>query len=435
MSRNVFDQTDANKGGEDKKHSLSHDAIKGIFADAVKLGSLSDAVNAFELKHGIDNIEILFPDAKSITSVPELDKRRTEWVASVLNGTRHTPFSRVKTLTADLTQDEARARGYIKGNYKVEEWFGVTKRTTTPTTVYKKQKLDRDDMLDITDFDIVAFLKSEMRLMLEEELARAILIGDGRDVSSDDKIKDPLGASDGAGIRSIANDHELYTTTVNVNVDDADSTYDEVIDAVMDGMEFFKGTGTPTFFTTIRELNKFLKVKDADGRRIYRNKAEVAEALGVSSIVTVEPMNEMTDLIGIIVNLSDYNIGADKGGEIALFDDFDIDYNQQKYLLETRISGALVKVKSALVIKKTAAASVLVVPVKPAFNSTTGVITIPTVTGVTYKDGDNNTLTAGAQTALAAGASKTVYAVANTNYHFATTAEDSWTFKRPATTP
>jgi hypothetical protein len=431
MSRNVFDQTDDTKDG--KKNVLSHDAIKGIFADAVKCGSLREASQRYvdSLQHGITNIDVLFPDAKMATGEIDLLKRRTEWVSSVLNGTRHTPFSRIKTFTADLTQDEARAKGYIKGNYKLEEWFGVSKRTTSPTTVYKKQKLDRDDMLDITDFDIVAFLKAEMRLMLEEEIARSILLGDGRQVSDADKIKDPMGASSGDGIRSIINDHELFVTTLYVNVDDANSTYDEVVDSVMDGMEFYKGTGTPTFFTTIPELNKFLKAKDLQGRRLYENRAAVADALGVSSIVTVEPMKEVAGLVGIIVNLDDYNVGTDRGGEINLFDDFDIDYNQQKYLMETRMSGALIKPKSALIIKKTAAANVKATPTKPAFDATTGVVTIPTVTGVVYKGNDGTTtLTAGAQTALAAGASTTVYAVPASGYYFADNATDSWPFTR-----
>jgi len=434
MSRNVFDQsTESTQGGS--KHELSHDALKGIFADAEKLGSLKSAVEKYaeaNLQHGITDIDILFPDAKMATGTIELEKRRTEWVASVLNGTRHTPFSRIKTFSADLRQDEARAKGYIKGHYKLEEWIGVTKRATSPTTIYKKQKLDRDDMLDITDFDVVSFLKGEMRLMTEEEIARAILIGDGRSAIDEDKIKDPLGAADGTGIRSILNDHELFVTTLNVNVDDSESSYDEVIDGVMDGMEFYKGTGTPVFYTTIPQLNKFLKIRDADRRRIYETKQAVADALGVSAIITVEPMKEIEDLIGIIVNLDDYNIGTDKGGELTMFEDFDIDYNQQKYLLETRMSGALVRPKSAIVIKKTAAASVLATPTKPAFNKGTGVITIPTVTGVVYKDGEGTTLTAGAQTALAAGESTTIYAIADTNYHFADNQSDSWPFTRPA---
>jgi hypothetical protein len=432
MARNVFDQNDDTKDG--KKNVLSHEDIKGIFADAVKCGSLKEAAENYvnNLQHGIESIDVLFPDAKMATGTIELEKRRTEWVSNVLNGTRHTPFARIKTFTADLTQDEARAKGYIKGNYKLEEWISVTKRTTSPTTIYKKQKLDRDDMIDITDFDIVAFLKAEMRLMTEEEIARAILIGDGRAADSVDKVKDPLGATDGIGIRSILNDHEVFVTQVNVNVDDADSSYEEVVDSVMDGMEFYKGTGTPTFYTTIPELNKFMKARDEMGRRYYANKQEVADALGVSAIVTVEPMKEISDLVGIIVNLDDYNVGTDRGGELTMFDDFDIDYNQQKYLLETRMSGALIKPKTALIIKKTAASNVLVKPTKPAFNTATGVITIPNVTGVVYKDSGGTTLTAGAQAALDPGETFTVNAVPASGYYFATNQDDSWPFKRPA---
>jgi len=431
MTRNLFES----QGGAstETQHVISHSDVQAIFAEGVKRGSFKEAVQDYVLAHGITNIEVLFPDAKAISNTPEFEKRRTEWVASVLAETHKTPFAKIKTLSADITQDEARAKGYIKGNYKLEEWFGVTKRTTSPTTVYKKQKLDRDDLLDITDFDVVAWLMAEMRLMLEEELGRAILISDGRSVGAEDKIKDPLGASDGTGIRSILNDHELFVTTLFVNVADAESNYEEVVDAVMDGMEFYKGTGTPTFYTTVKQLNKFKKAKDGMGRRIYNNNAEVAEALGVSRIVTVEPMNEVAGLIGIIVNLQDYNLGTNKGGEITSFDDFDIDYNQHKYLLETRLSGALTKIKSALVIKETAAANVLVAPLKPTFVASTGVVTIPNVTGVVYKGNDGTTtLSAGAQTALAAGASTTVYSVPAAGYYFANTAEDSWPFKRPA---
>jgi HK97 family phage prohead protease len=429
MSRNVFDQT-TNNGPSNEKTTLTHEDIEGIFADAMATGSLRKVAKNFALQHGVENIDVLFPDAKMATGVIELDKRRTEWVSVVLNGMRHTPFSRIKTLSADLTQEAARAKGYVKGAYKKEEWIGVTKRTTGPVTIYKKQQLDRDDILDVTDFDMVTFLKGEMRLMTEEEIARAVLIGDGRDISDEDKIKDPMGVQDGLGIRSILNDHEFYVTTVNVNVDDANSSYDEVVDAVMDGMEFYKGTGTPTFFTTIPQLNKVLQAKDLNGQRYYKNRQEVADALGVDKIVTVEPMKEVEGLIGIIVNLMDFNVGTDRGGELTTFDDFDIDYNQYKYLMETRMSGALVRPKAAIVIRKTAATSVLVTPVQPAFNKTTGVVTIPTVTGVIYKNAAGTTLSAGAMSAIAAGASVTIYSVPDTNYHFANNQEDSWKFTR-----
>jgi phage head maturation protease len=436
MGRNVFEDA-ANKSDGQPKHVLSHDDLKTIFENGKKAGSLKAAVEAYadtHLQHGIESLDVLFPDAQNVTNTPEFNQRRTEWVNGVLTGVRRSPFSRIKSITADITQDAARAKGYIKGKYKVEEWFGVTKRTTGPTTIYKKQKLDRDDILDITDFDVVAWMKAEMRLMLDEEIARAILIGDGRDVSSDDKIKDPGSAADGTGIRSIMNEHELYATTLLVNVDDADSNYEEVVDAVIDGMEYYKGTGTPTFYTTIRRLNMFLKAKDNEGRRYYRNRDEVAQALGVKAIVTVEPMNDVSDLIGIIVNLDDYNVGADKGGEVNLFDDFDIDYNQQKYLMETRISGALIKIKSALVLKTTASNVTLLKPQKPGFNATTGVVVIPAQTGVVYKNADTTaTLTAGNQTALAAGAELNVQASpSSASYAFNDNASDFWSFQRPA---
>jgi len=428
---NVFEQKNAPSV---EKHILSHDDMKGIVADAIKNGSLKEAVQDYALKHGIENIEVMFPDAKNLTDRPEFNKRRTEWVAGVLGGTRHTPFSRIKSLVADLTFEDARAKGYIKGNLKKEEFFSVSKRVTTPTTVYKKQKLDRDDMVDITDFDVVAWLKMEMRMMLEEEIARAILIGDGRAVDDDDKIKDPAGSTEGAGIRAIVNEHELYATTVNVNLSDANSDYNEAVEAILRARRFYKGTGMPTLYTTEQYLVEMLLSKDGFGRRRWNNTAELATALRVADVVAVEVMEDVVDLFGIVVNLADYNIGADRGGEVNLFDDFDIDYNQHKYLIETRVSGALVKIKSALIVRKVAAADVLVDPItEPTFVESTGVVTIPTQTGVTYKNADTlATLSAGAQAPLAAGASLHVKAFPNTNFYFATNAQDEWTFTRPA---
>jgi hypothetical protein len=431
MTRNVFEQKDEGKA---LRHSVSSDDMHGIIQDAAKLGSLRDAVEGFALKHGIDDIDVLFPDAQTLDQMPQFNKRRTEWVQGVLNGTHHSPFSRVKTVWADITQDEARAKGYIKQNYKIEEWFNVMKRVTTPTTVYKKQKLDRDDIVDITDFDVIAWIKMEMRVMLEEELARAILIGDGRAVDDPDKIKDPGAAPAGDGIRAIINDHELFVTTMNVNVTSA-SSYDTVVDEVMNTMEYYKGTGTPTLYTTIKQLNRFLQAKDGMGRRLYADKAAAARALGVDDIVTVDVMNDVPDLIGIIVNLTDYNIGADKGGEVSLFDDFDIDYNQQKYLIETRLSGALTKIKSAIVIRSTGATDqTLPDPTPPTYVSATGVVTIPTTAHVVYKNADTTaTLSAGAQTALTSGQRLNVQAVPAAGYYFANDANTLWPFyKRPA---
>lgn len=426
MARNVFED---DKTASPEKYSLSHDDMAGIVAAAKKNGSLKDAVEDFALAHGINDIDLLFPDAQLLNNTPEFDKRRTEWVAGVMSGTRHSPFSRIKTVTADLTYEDARAKGYVKGNLKREEFFGLASRTTTPTTIYKKQKLDRDDIVDITGFDVVAWLKAEMRMMLEEELARAILIGDGRDVAHADKINEQ-------NIRPIAKEHELFATTLWVNTGDTNSTPQgnsgEIVDAVLAGRKFFKGSGTPTFYTSETVITSFLLQRDTLGRRIYRNLDEVASDLRVAAVVPVEVMEDEADLIGIIVNLQDYTIGADSGGEVNMFDDFDIDYNQQKYLIETRVSGALTKIKSALVIRKTAnPAAVLVVPTEPGFDSATGVITIPTVTGVVYKNGAGDTLDAGAQTALASGASLLVQAVpASDSYFFANDNDDEWTFTR-----
>lgn len=432
MTHNVFEKPNGSDGTQ--PHTLSHEDVKGIVADAIKVGSLKQAVESYALQHGITDIDLLFPDAKAVSEVPEWNKRRTEWVAGVINGTKHSPFSRIKTLSADLTFDEARAKGYIKGNLKKEEFFGLQKRVTTPSTIYKKQKLDRDDIVDITGFDVVAWLKGEMRLMLEEELARAILIGDGRDVADEDKIKDPVGAAEGAGIRSILHDAELYVTTVNVNLDDASSDYTELVDALTEARRYYKGTGTPTFYTTETVLSKLLLIRDSLRRRVYRNVAEIAAELRVDNIVTVEVMENEVGLLGVMVNLADYTIGADKGGEVSMFDDFDIDYNQYKYLIETRLSGALTKIKSALVVKKTAGTNVLVDPVTaPTFNAATNVVTIPAQTGVVYKNAVTNaTLTAGAQAALTAGQVLKVQATPASGYYFRTDAADFWQFSYTA---
>jgi len=333
-----------------------------------------------------------------------------------------------------LTYDQARAKGYVKGSFKKEEFFAVGKRVTTPTTIYKKQKLDRDDMVDITDLDIVAWLKAEMRIMLDEEIARAALIGDGRDVSDTDKISE-------TNIRPIAKDSELFTTTINVNIDDASSSMQEVIDAIVLNRKFYRGTGLPNLYTTETYISKFLLLKDTTGRRIYSDINQLASELRVANIIGVEPLEDDPTIVGIIVNPVDYVMGATAGGQVTMFDDFDIDYNQNKYLIETRMCGALVKLKSAMVIKKVASSVTLVSPTAPTFNKVTGVVTIPSVTGVTYKAAtydsvtgtvtDGATLTAGAQTAIAAGATTYVHAVpSSSSYDFNTYAEDFWAFTR-----
>lgn len=348
MKHNVFDKEDA------MKDVLSHSDLEAIFADAKRYGSLKDSV----LAHGIEQIDYLFPDAKNVTDTPQFIQRDMGWVQKVMNSVHHTPFSRIKSVLADITEDDARAKGYIKGNLKKDEVFTLLKRTTTPTTIYKKQKLDRDDVVDIADFDVVAWLKSEMRMMLDEEIARAILVGDGRLSSSDDKINEQ-------NIRPIWNDDDLYTIKTVVSVS-ASATADDkakaFIHAAIKARKNYKGSGEPTLYTTEDVLTDCLLMEDVTGRVIYDSVAKLATALRVKEIVTVPVMeglsrtdsnNKTLNLMGLIVNLADYNVGADKGGAVNMFDDFDIDYNAQKYLIETRCSGALIKPCSAIAIEMT----------------------------------------------------------------------------------
>lgn len=361
----VSDKNENSEGGnEDMKHNvfdnetqgqeniLSHDAMETIIADAKRYGSMKDSFLAHAAEYGIDQIDYLFPEAKTLNNPPEFIKRDTGWVTKVINGAHHTPFSRIKSLFANITEDEARAKGYIKGNLKKEEVFSLLKRTTTPTTIYKKQKMDRDDMVDITDFDVIAWLKSEMRMMLDEEIARAALLGDGRLASSDDKINE-------ANIRPIYNDADLYTIKTQVNVakgatDDAKAT--AFIKAVIKARKDYKGSGNPTLFCTEDMLTDMLLLTDTIGRDLYADEAALAKKLRVKEIVTVPVMEGLKgskggNLMGIVVNMDDYNIGADKGGAVNMFDDFDIDYNQQKYLIETRCSGALTKPYAAIALE------------------------------------------------------------------------------------
>lgn len=347
MKHNVFDNDT-----ENKDDVLSHSDMEAIFSDAKRYGSLKDSV----LAHGIDQIDYLFPEAESLNRTPEFIKRDTGWVSKVMSGVHHTPFSRIKSMFADITEDDARAKGYIKGKLKKEEVFSLLKRTTTPTTIYKKQKLDRDDVIDITDFDVVGWLKSEMRMMLDEELARAFLVGDGRLPSSDDKINEQ-------NIRPIWKDDDLYTIKSSIEVA-ADATSDQkakaFIRAIIKARKNYKGSGEPTLYTTEDMLTDCLLMEDNNGRIIYDSTAKLANMLRVKEIVTVPVMEGLTRtadegktmaLMGIVVNLADYNVGADKGGAVNMFDDFDIDYNAQKYLIETRCSGALIKPFSAIAVE------------------------------------------------------------------------------------
>ena len=415
MTHNVFESADTKPKGA----VLSHSDIKTIFKDGLAMGSLKEAVEKYTLQHGIENIDLMFPDAKAVTNTPDFIKRQTEWVSTVMSGTRHTPFSRIKTLAADITMEEARAKGYVKGNLKKEEFFKLLKRVTTPQTVYKKQKLDRDDVVDITDFDIVVWLKAEMRLMLEEEIARAILVGDGRSNADEDKIKEEH-------IRPIASDDELYVTTVYAKIDGLNAS--GVVDAAVLHRKHYKGTGNPTFFTSEDVLSAMLLTKDTQGRRLYADVSALAAAMRVRNIVAVEIFDEHPDLNSIMVNLADYVVGSDKGGNVSLFDDFDIDYNTYKYLIETRLSGALVKVKSAVVIRKVATSSTEVEPQAPSYVASTGVVTIPTQTGVKYESPKGTTVTG--TVTVAAGSSQEFFAVPDTGYHFATNADDQWTFTK-----
>ena len=373
------------EGEDDMKHNAFEDDddymahsvdFSEIIRDAKRCGSLREAVIEHGLEdvnyedylehgkatYGIDQIDTLFPDFKNINSTPEWVSRNMDWVASVMNGVSHTPFSRIKSVFANITADEARARGYTKGNKKLEEVFTLLKRTTTPQTIYKKQKLDRDDVIDITDFDVVAWLKGEMRMMLDEEIARAILVGDGRSDSSDDRIFP-------TNIRPIWQDDTFYT--IRAQVDTKGMTTEEakteaVIKAIIRARKNYKGSGNPVFYTTEDVLTDMLLLENQIGDVKYKTKQELANRLRVSDIVTVEVMEGQTrkgntsngdvtasankdlNLVGLIVNLKDYNVGADQGGAVSMFDDFDIDYNQQKYLIETRCSGALIKPYAAI---------------------------------------------------------------------------------------
>ena len=333
------------------KNDLKHAEIEGIFEEA----KTSNSFKKTFLAHGITNVDFLFPDARNVTDVPQMITREMTWVPEVLGAVHKTPFSRIKSLFADLREDEARAKGYMKGDLKKEQVFSLLKRTTTPQTIYKKQKLDRDDVVDIVDFDVVAWIKVEMRFMLDEEIARAILVGDGRLADADDKISE-------SNIRPIWTDADLYTikTLIEVQANTTAAARAKLfITACVKSRKDYKGSGSPILFTNEDFLTDCLLLEDTTGRKLYTNVTELATAIRVSKIVTVPVMEGLTRtvgvdthvLMGIIVNLADYNIGADKGGAVSLFDDFDIDYNAMKYLIETRCSGALVKPFSAITIE------------------------------------------------------------------------------------
>lgn len=346
VKHNVFDQTtDETNGG-----TLSHDAMNAIIKDTKRFGTMKESYLQHADEYGIENIEYLFPEAHNLNETPEFIKRDTGWVSKVMSSVHHSPFSRIKSMFANITEDQARAKGYIKGNLKKDEVFSLLKRTTTPTTVYKKQKIDKDDWDDITDFNVVSWLKTEMRMMLDEELARAYLLGDGRSTSDDDKINEQ-------NIRPVAKDEALFTIQKAVNVTSNATDDDKAkafIKAVIRSRKEYKGSGNPTLYTTEDMLTTCLLLTDTTGRDIYEDVNQLCKKLRVKEIVTVPVMESVkakdsNDMLAILVNMNDYNVGADKGGSVNMFDDFDIDYNQQKFLMETRCSGALTKPYSAIV--------------------------------------------------------------------------------------
>ena len=354
MQHNLFDA----ETQQENTNTLSHDAIQTIIGDAKRCGSMKASVLEHSAEYGIDQIDYLFPEAKSLNNPPEFIKRDTGWVGKVMGKVHHTPFSRIKSVFANITEDEARAKGYLKGNLKKEEVFSLLKRTTSATTVYKKQNMDRDDKIEITDFDVVAWLKSEMRMMLDEELARAYLIGDGRLSSSDDKINE-------GNIRPIYKDDDLYTIKKKVSVAkgaDEDAKARAFIKQVIRARKDYKGSGNPDLYTTEDMLTSMLLLTDTTGRDLYTDEAQLAKKLRVKEIITVPVMEGVKgvnggELMGIVCNLIDYNVGADKGGAVNMFEDFDIDYNQEKFLIETRCSGALTKPYSAIALELDEAAA------------------------------------------------------------------------------
>lgn len=436
MSHNIFDGQTGGATSARPQATLAHGdvshqaAFEQIIENAKEgNGSLKHAFNAYvkqngmtvqgQLAHAVGNIDYLFPDAQLLENSPQFVSRRMEWVTKVLGGVNKRPFSRIKTITADITPDEARARGYIKGAFKEEEYFSLSKRTTDPQTIYKKQRLDRDDVVDITTIDVIAWLKAEMRVMLDEELAGAILIGDGRSAGSADKIKTDH-------IRPIATDAELYATKAYVNLDTEDGV-EALVDSVIENRQFYKGSGTPTFFTSETVVSAFLTVKDNFGRRLYSDLAAVAAVLRVSEVVPVEIFERDQSLIGIMVNLSDYALGMDAGGQVTMFDDFNIDYNKMIYLIETRCSGALTTPKAAIVFRRVAASAQKVTPLEPTRDGNE--ITVPTVTGVTYKNAATDaTLVTASPTLLADGESLSVVAVPDAGYYFGNSEDDEWTY-------
>ena len=424
VTRNIFEgSATATDSLEPKKH-LTHSQVKTIIATAVKVGSFKEAVLAHAADYGIENIEELFPDAKTLTSTPEFIKRQTDWVAKVMAGVDKRPFAKIRTWVADITQDEARAKGYIKGNVKKEEFFRIAKRSTEPTTIYKKQKLDRDDIIDITEMDVVAWLWAEMRLMWDEEAARAIMFGDGREWDDEDKINEDK-------IRPICNDADMYATQVYLNGVDVDSISTEVWEPVLDQIKLaisdeYKGTGQPTLYAPKKFLTRITLIRDRDGKRLYRGLDELASDMDVAAIVPVDAAVVPAGVFGVVVNLSDYSVGTNPGGQLTKFDDFDIDVNQLKYLLEGRFSGALTKYKSAVVLR-TSSTAAGAVPA-PVFDGDNNTVTIPASDKVQYLIPPGTFLEGNQILKLKAGEVVKIKAAPLAGVKIATNQTTSWTF-------
>lgn len=421
MARNVFE-------GEETPtdNQLSHEDVEQIFRDAQRSGSLKETVLEHADKYGITNIEELFPEANKVRTTPDWIKRDDSWVAGIMGGVARTPFSRIKSMSADVTHEDARAKGYITGNMKKDEYYAVAKRITTPTTIYKKQKLDRDDIIDVTDFDVVAWMKGEMRWMLQEEIARVILFGDGRDPGSEDKVNEN-------NIRPIATDDDFYTTKKYLTEGES---VKGMMRKILRSRKDFKGTGRPVLYTTDDFVIDCLLLEDKLGRRYYETEESLAAALGVKGIVTVEVLEEgytddnENELMGVMVNINDYTLGADKGGEVSMFDDFDIDYNQYKYLIETRFSGALTRRKSAVSLWLTKATRVT--PDEPV-RTDTNTVTVPDTPGVLYYHqtvgNDDVEVTDSDVTITEENSPYTIVAKADEGFRLASNVTTQWTFE------
>ena len=416
VRHNIFENQGKNVSPKETT-TLTHSQIQAVFAESeAKKQSLEETILAHADEYGITNIEELFPEPKMVRGTPDWIKRQTEWVANVISGTTKSPFSRIKSMSADITLDTARAKGYVKGSMKKEEFFAVAKRETTPKTIYKKQKLDRDDIIDITSFDVVVWIKAEMRIMLEEEIARAILIGDGREIDDPDKI-------DETKIRPIATDDPFYTHQVILP---ANTTRETMVDELIRARQYFKGTGQPTWYTTEAELTELLLIRNGFEQRVYKSAADLNTEIRAKETVLVEAMegfknSDNRTLVGLLVNISDYTWGADRGGETTFFDDFDIDWNQYKYLYETRMSGALTLPKSAVAVWRAGGAEVT--PAAPTYDLASKTVTVPTVAGVTYQ-AKGVTI----EDTLVLDAKTVVRAVANDGFYFKSGSVTSWTY-------